>query len=246
MAKQSRDVTILLTRPAAQSFSFAQEVIRALGDVSVVISPLMAPNYLMPQIPYVDFAAVIFVSVAAIEAAKRIASAEVRLPQLAYCVGDRTAEAARLAGFQSISAGGDARDLLAMIVAQKPTGPLLFLRGRDSSGDIEGVLNSAKIETISAVCYEQIPQPFTDKAAKILHEMQPVIVPLFSGRSAVIFQTQLLDIAATAPVWAATLSPAITLVLNIKTIVRTQTADHPDGASMIVAMKALLMLGTAT
>ena len=245
MVKQSRDMTILLTRPAAQSLRFARELRQALGDVPIVISPLMAPQYLNPSIPSGDFAAVILVSGAAVDAAKRISAAGAVLPSLAYCVGNRTAAAAKAAGFRAHSANGDAAALLAMIVALKPGGPLLFLRGHDSSGNIENTLFSAGIETVSAIVYQQVAQPLTAKATALLHQAQPVIVPLFSPRSAHLFQSEIARISSATPLWVAALSPAIAAVLDGKTATRLQIATHSDSASMIIALRALLSLGGA-
>lgn len=246
MVKQSRDVTILLTRPAAQSLRFARDIKQALGDVPIVISPLMAPHYLTPPIPPDDYAAVILVSVAGAEAAKRISAAGGMLPVLAYCVGNRTAEAARMAGFQTLSADGDATDLLAMIIAQNPAGKLLFLRGQDSSGNISENLHLAGLETISAVVYHQIAQPLMPQAAHLLSQSKPVIVPLLSSRTAKLFQAEIARISVKAPLWVAALSPEIAAVVDAKTAMRLQIARHSDSASMISVLQDLVLAGGAS
>lgn len=240
MAKQSRDMTILLTRPAAQSLRFASEIKQLLPDVSTIISPLMMPEYLSPAIPPDDFTAVILVSVAAAEAAKRISAAGATLPTLAYCVGNQTATAAMTLGFQVLSAQGDAADLLAMITALQPQGPLLFLHGRDSTGDIAKNLLLAGIETVSIVTYQQNAQNLTSQAIELLSGRSPVILPVFSTRSARLLQAEITRISAKAPLWIAALSPAIAAAIDPEIVARLATADHPDSGSMVLAVHALV------
>ena len=240
MVKQYRDMTILLTRPAAQSLRFASELQQALPDVPIIISPLMVPDYLNPPIPPDNFNAVILVSVAAVEAAKRISATGAKLPALAYCVGNRTAAAATVLGFQALSAQGDAADLLAMIKADQPTGRLLFLRGRDSSGDIAKNLLSARIETVSLIVYQQKGAPLNPGAVDLLQGNQPVILPVFSVRSAGLVQAEITRISATAPLWVAALSPAIAAAFDPKTLAGLGTAHHPDSNAMILAVRGLV------
>ena len=239
MAKQSRDMTILLTRPAAQSLRFAGDLKQALPAVPIIISPLMVPDYLNPPIPSVDFTAIILVSDAAVQAARRISAAGVTLPTLAFCVGNRTATAARSLGFQTRSAQGNAADLIAMIIAHHPRGPLLFLRGQDSSGDIAESLLSAGIETISIVGYHQKAQNLTAQAVALLQASHPVIVPVFSTRSARLLLAETARISAKAPLWIAALSPAIAAVIDPESVAGLGTSDHPDSAAMILVVRAL-------
>ena len=243
MCKQSRDRSILLTRPAAQSLRFAHEIKLSVPDVPIVISPLMAPRYLMPLIPAVTFSAVILVSVAAVEAARLISAAGEVLPKLAYCVGNQTALAARMIGFQTQSANGAAKDLLAMITAQNTPGPLLFLRGQDSTGNIAENLTLAGLETISIIVYQQVAQQLSPVAMALLARTRPVIVPLFSPRSARLFQTQLSYISVISPIWVAALSPAIAAALDHKALDELKIAGHPDSASMIGVLQDFVSMG---
>jgi uroporphyrinogen-III synthase len=129
-----------------------------------------------PTLPEGPFAAVILSSETGAQAA---ASLKARLPDHAFCVGDRTAAAARLAGFAATSAQGDAAALLALILSDPP-GPLLHLRGQDTRGDLARRLSA-----------------------------RGVPAPLFSPRSAAILGAECVRIAATAPIHVVALSPAV-------------------------------------
>lgn len=246
MVKQSRATTILLTRPAAQSLRFAKDLELVVKDVPTMISPLMVPEYLNPPIPRLEYTAVILASTAAAEAARRISAAGVPLPSLAFCVGNKTATAASAVGFQTHSADGAATDLLTLIKAHQPNGPLLFLRGQNTSGDIEENLLLAKIETISIIVYHQIAVQLTQQAADLLRGSQPIIIPLFSTRSATLFHAEAHRVAAKAPLWIAAFSPAIASALPVEFSTQRQVAAHPDSSSMILAIQALMLSGAAS
>jgi uroporphyrinogen-III synthase len=91
----------------------------------------------------------IFTSETAVEAARRIVADGTVLPTRAFCVGRQTALAAASAGFDPISADGNAEALIALVTAQSPPGPLLHMHGRDTRGTVGESLQSAGIETLS-------------------------------------------------------------------------------------------------
>ena len=231
MARQSQP-TILLTRPLVQSQRFADQIGGAL------ISPLMRPEFLTPELPTRAFAAVVLTSETGAEAAGRISASGVSLTKRAFCVGHRTAEAARAAGFEVSSAGGDADDLLAHILAAAPLGRLLLLHGQDTVGDLNKRLNSAGIESVSQTIYRQIAQSLSDEAIAVLQGPRPVILPIFSPRSARLLAAELRRIAAKAPIWLAALSPAVAEAFDFPTVY-TEIATHPDSAAMLQAVQDL-------
>lgn len=231
MARQSQP-TILLTRPLTQSQRFADQIGGAL------ISPLMRPEFLSPELPRGDFAAIVLTSETGAEAVGRISASGVSLPTRAFCVGNRTAEAARVAGFVPTSAAGAADDLLAHILAAGPVGRLLLLRGQDSAGDLERRLIFAGIETVSVIIYRQIAKSLSDEAIAVLQGPHPVILPVFSPRSAKLLAAELRRIAAKAPIWLAALSPAVAEAFDFPTVF-TEIATRPDSAAMQRAVQAL-------
>jgi uroporphyrinogen-III synthase len=232
MARQSRP-TVLLTRPMVQGARFADAVAQRFPDLPIVSAPLLAPVFLSPPLPPVEFAGLILTSETGVEGARRFLADGILLPERAWCVGDQTAAAANAAGFDAVSAKGDAAALVALIKAQKAGSPLLHLRGRDSRGDIAETLNSAGIETHSAIVYAQEPCGLTPQAQAILADDAPVIVPLFSPRSAALFAA-VPDMKA--PLWVVALSPAVAQALGHLPVARLVTATKPDAAAMIAGL----------
>ena len=161
MTPQSRAIPVLLTRPQAQSDRFAAALVARFGaSVATTTSPLIAPQFLIPPIPQRPYSALILTS----ETGALSAARPETLPTRAYCVGDRTAAAARSLGLTAVSAQGDAGSLIALILAASETGPLLHLRGQDARGDIAATLTAAGVPTYDAITYDQRPCDLTPEA----------------------------------------------------------------------------------
>lgn len=235
MAPQSQAPQVLLTRPLAQSRRFARALRAAWGGpLQITISPLMQPTFLQSPLPEGPFAGLIFSSETGV-------AAFLRLPRQpfgpAWCVGKQTLAAAKKAGLETVLAAKDAASLLSAIITARPEGHLLHLRGEDSVGDIAATLTSAGIPTAEAILYAQRPVALTATARRLLQKPAPVIVPLFSPRSARLF---LAAAAPVAPLRIAALSPAVVdnLAFGPKAIIAT--ASSPDAGAMIETVISLL------
>jgi uroporphyrinogen-III synthase len=227
MAAQSIAPVVLLTRPTVQSARFADILRARVPELKIVTSPLIAPVLLSPIMPLKPWKAIILSSETGAEAAGRI---KATLPDLAFCVGDRTAQAARAAGFVTRSADGDAEALLTLILSH-PIGPLLHLRGREARGDLAKRLSANGIETDEAVIYAQEEQPLTDEAIALLQGATPVLAPVFSPRSAEILAAECRRTMASAPMTLLGMSAAVTAVGGPWTA-NTLVAAQPTAESM--------------
>lgn len=176
---------ILLTRPQAQAERFAQ----ALGDVQTVISPLMRIELLPLGVDLAEYQGLIFTS----ENGVRACGAS-DMP--AYCVGDRTANAAKAIGMQAVSAGGTADDLVALVVRNAVDGKLLHIRGEHTRGDVAARLRECGQQVDDVVAYRQVAVPLNNQARAALEGEHAVIVPLFSPRTAQLFFKDLGQIKA--------------------------------------------------
>lgn len=168
--------TLLLTRPRAQAERFAEECRAAFGEVPVVISPILTIRYLeAPSLE--EFAGILLSS----EHGARALGAGRGLR--AWCVGDRTAEVARGIGFEAVSAGGSADELVAMLLEAAPEGRLLHAHGAHTRGNVAGRLQAAGLNVEVAEVYEQEPAALTVAARDALAS-GAVVLPMFSPRSA--------------------------------------------------------------
>ena len=235
MPAQSLAPTVLLTRPAAQSASFAQSLRARVEGLRVVVSPLMVTVFHTVTLPKEPLQGVILTSQTGAEAAGRLRT---QLPDLAYCVGDRTAQVAREAGFRVQSAQGDAEALLALILREKPQA-LIHLRGREARGDLAQRLSAAGVFTQERVVYAQDAQPLSDDAVAVLSGKAPVLVPLFSPRSAEILGAAWQGLATHAPLVVVAISQAVAEAAAFCPT-KPVLAAHPDAPSMLDAVLAQL------
>jgi uroporphyrinogen-III synthase len=236
MPRQSRR-TLLLTRPEAASARFAAQARARFGqELRVVISPVLHPVFLTPETSVDTLGGVIFSSETGVEGFCRAFAAR-GLP--AWCVGPRTAEAARNAGFDSRVAGGDAQALVALLLSERPQGPLLHARGRDTTGNLARDLRMGGLDATEAVVYVQEAQPLSDEARRLLAGRAEVLLPVFSPRSAQLLAAQL-DRSTRAPILLAALSPAVARLASALPALRRETADSPDAGGMLNALARLL------
>ncbi len=223
---------LLISRPFAAAERFGKAVMAALDeDVPIVISPAFEVVPLdVASVP--AHSQVIFTSANGVEQAARLG-----LPHgTAWCVGDKTAAAARDIGFDAISAGGSADDLVELLKERRPQGALLHVAGVHTRGDIRARLNSAGVNCISLTAYDQrLLQPNTAVIAAA-RGTNPIVAPVFSPRSAHILG----GLDWTPPVHAIAISHQVAdcvTDLGCDTVV---TAQHPSEGAMIDATTATL------
>ncbi len=222
--------TLLLTRPEASSRRFLEEVRAALAsDWPAVISPLMQTRFIDAAIP--DCEGIVFTSETAVHAVVRVS--EDRTP-LAWCVGTRTEEAARSAGYRTRRGPGTAEGLAALVIATDPKGRIFCPTAADQAFDMANTLGNAGIETISACLYVQDACRPTAEAFTLLAASGPVILPLFSSRSARLaaeaFGTH------NAPIRVAAISAQTAAAARALAPERTVVARTPDSQSLIAAI----------
>lgn len=229
--------TLLLTRPEPASHRFAAAFRDRFGfDWPVVVSPLLTIVPISAQIPKAD--EVIFTSENAV--APFVAASPAR-GRKAWCVGDRTGQAAKAAGFAVTSGPGDAARLLPMILAGHRGGRLLHARGRHVAAHLAADLSSAGLETLEVVVYDQQPLPLSPEAQALLVGAAPVLVPLFSPRSARLFAHAAQG--CSAPLWLAPISAAA--AAPCPGAARVEVARRPDADAVLEALARLIVSGNA-
>jgi uroporphyrinogen-III synthase len=181
-------VRILLTRPEADALRTAA-ALSARGH-EAIIAPLLSIETLADaDLGAGPWAAILVTSANAVRAIAAHRRREELFAVPAFTVGERTAQAMRMAGFTNVnSAGGNVNDLAALVAARlKPTAPLLYLAGEERSGDLAGDLRAQVFAVHAALVYrvnatDKLPRQAADALAAgidgVLH---------FSRRSAEAF-----------------------------------------------------------
>lgn len=227
--------TVLITRPEEAGLRFADQLRARWGcGIAVVLSPLMRIEYL-DRLPELDgITGLIFTSRHGVHAFSRLCP---RRDLRCFAVGPATARAARAEGFDADMADGDAPALIRRIRESDVQGPLLHIRGEHAAGDIAGQLTRAGIETREAVLYTQQAQELNDDAKRLLSGGSPVIIPLFSPRSAKIFFAGGLPLA---PLFVAAISENAADMVPQAARQHLAVADTPDLPGMLRAIEALM------
>lgn len=227
-----RRPTILVTRPDPDAEATAKALTKITG-LTAVISPLIEVTTTGPLPDLTRIRQLIFTSRNAVRAYR-----DLNGPSLpAICVGEATAQDARAAGMDARSLGGDAEALIRALIREKPEGPLLHLRGETIRTDLTRPLGNAGIETRQTVIYRQTLKDLTDDARALLADRRPVIVPLYSPRTA----ARLAETTQPrAPLYIVAMSEAVARAAAPLTARDTIIAEAPDAPAMIRAVVASL------
>lgn len=222
----------------AQSQDFARAFRDRFGaDWPVIIAPLTEIRDIPGRLETEGCAALAFTSANAVAALARIGAGR-RLP--AYCVGPATAAAARTQGHDIAALEEDAAALVARISADRP-GRIGWPRGSQASLDVKEALESAGIETVSAILYAQEGCPPSDALVAAVARREPALLPLFSPESASRAVAALRG--ARAEFLVAAMSPRVARAAEPLHPHRVALARQPDGAAMLAALAALIDAG---
>lgn len=164
---------LLVTRPEPESARTAA-ALRQRGH-AVIEAPMLriapVPDVVLGPGPWVAVALTSINAVAAVTA-NHWAEALAGLP--AFAVGDRTAAAARAAGFVDIRvAEGEIGSLVRRITADlsgadrtPPGDPVLYLAGEDRAGDLDVLLAPVGLAVVTRVVYRAVMAPRLPDAAR--------------------------------------------------------------------------------
>jgi uroporphyrinogen-III synthase len=225
--------TLIVTRPKAQSESFAAAMKVAWSKpLTVIQSPLI--NIKMLGVSVGDADEVIFTSVNGVAAS---AGMETHRGMRAWCVGDRTAKAAQDAGFVPTVGPGDAAGLVAVLIAARPTGRLVHIRGRHSRGDVAARLKAAGLHCRDVIGYDQQALRLSDAAQAAVDGDTSVIFPLFSPRTSTILSEHG---PFKAPVHVVALSDAVADAVDPALELDCHVARSTNSAAMQTAVLSVL------
>ncbi len=241
MASSPREARprVLLTRPRADSERLAPGI-TALG-AECLIWPLteIVPTREAVALPS-GTAALVFTSANGVAAFAGL-SPERGLP--AFCVGDRTAQAAQVAGFTQVASAGGTVDDLAVLLGESATGAVFYPRGRDVAADLAGLAAARGIAVTEQVVYAAAtggPPP-----AQVVHALADGtidIIAVFSRRAG----TLLAGRFAEHPAWARAGTDVIAISKKASEPLvaagfrHVFVADAPDAVAMLRAVSAAL------
>ena len=170
---------LIITRPQIDAAPLAAKL-KALGHIAVIAPVLNIVPRLNVVIPHLPYQAICLTSANGMRCLT--ADLDQRIP--IYTVGEQSASIAHARGFANVAAeGGDVDGLVYHITSKlKPTdGPLLYLSGAETSGDLEGQLTKLGYVVTRVVTYDALACVLDPYAAAI---QSSDAVMLYSARTA--------------------------------------------------------------
>lgn len=227
---QSREATLLMTRPLPQGAAFAEALQAEFPKLRVVVSPVLkivpggAPDLTNAK-------GLVFTSQNGV---RSFADLSDRRDLPAFCLGARTTLAARAVGLVAEQAGHNAETLVETLPGRNPPKPLLHLRGAHSVGDVAARLSDAGITCDAQIIYDQEPVDLTEEARQALSGNSLILLPVFSPRSAAILSEQMVDTAA--PIVAAWMSATVRDAWVGPAPMAQAVAETPDAEALRQAL----------
>ncbi len=177
---------LFITRPKEDALPLADKLRKAGHDA--IIAPLLA---IVPRvgvaIPPDRFQAICVTSANSVRCLQ--GQVDLQVPVLA--VGAQSATAAKLRGFEQVTArGGDVHGLVDHIRSNlnPQDGPFLYLSGAETSSDLEGQLKAAGFSVTRLITYDAVAQ----KIDGLRQQLQPGNgVLLYSPRSAKLWRAEM-------------------------------------------------------
>ena len=230
-------MNIIVTRPEEDGSSL-KEKLEAMGH-SVILLPLLR---IVPRRPVfirkLPYQAIVATSANGIRALN--GHAELKSLRM-LTVGPQSMKAAKDAGFLKVEAhGGDLDGLVAHIrkTLQPAAGPILYLSGNETAGDLEDQLTKAGFDCWRSIVYDAVQAKHPGPAEAALRERTADAVLLYSPRSAriwckIVWDAGLAEEAASAHYFCLSKNVAATLP---KTWART-VAKSPDEFAMLALLE---------
>ena len=178
------NIPILLTRPIAQSRSFAQSLMaQGIPKDWIHVAPVIEIEPLKPHFDDQDNRPILVTSANAMffENAQSFLSGKDII-----CVGEKTAEAASSLGGTPIWIGQNVKSARAYLETRE-AGPMLYLRGQHITYDFSA--ENADIE--SCITYKQSAQKMPDAIKRNMLGGTAHLLPLFSLRTAQLVSEEL-------------------------------------------------------
>lgn len=218
---------IILTRPEKEARDFSNRILSQLPEVKIIISPLITIEYTKPKVDLNAFDGIIFTSSNGIEAIKKL-SIPHNMP--CFAVGPKTAQQAAQLGFLASQGPGNADDLITLILSRPSVGRLLHISGEHTRGNISTRLTGLGQICEHIVAYKQETLSLTTEAMDAFKGGKPIILPLFSPRTAQLLITQSVPLEQSHMI---ALSEAVAELFNDFKLSSLTVAEAPTAESIL-------------
>ena len=222
---QTMPPLLIVTRPYSTGQAFARKILDAFGPVDVIMSPGLKILPLDVSVPD-DISNVIFTSANGVAQANRL---HLPITAHAWCVGQKTAAAAKSLGFKTTLGGGDAYQLIETVKEAAPQGKIIHVTGQHRQGDVAATLRRSGLDCVEVIAYDQLVCTPTPDFENALLGDRPLVIPLFSARSGLTF----LGMKRRAPLHIVAISLAVAEAVTDWRVDTVACACQPNEAAMV-------------
>ena len=181
------NVILLLTRPLGGNERFCLKIKHLLYSCEILDNPIQKIDFL-PSLSKVNKNSVlIFTSANGLRAAKK----HNLINKKCFVVGANTKKIAVSFGYDVLGFSKDQENLLKLIKSKKPTESMVHIRGKHTVGNLCDALKRSQLKCLDIIGYNQEPLKIKKQNLQKIHSGRPVILPIFSSRSAELLQSNL-------------------------------------------------------
>ncbi len=181
------NVILLLTRPLGGNERFCLKIKHLLYSCEILDNPIQRIDFL-PSLSKVNKNSVlIFTSANGLRAAKK----HNLINKKCFVVGANTKKIAVSFGYDVLGFSKDQENLLKLIKSKKPTESMVHIRGKYTVGNLCEALKRNQFSCLDIIGYNQEPLKIKKQNLQKIHSGRPVILPIFSSRSAELLQSNL-------------------------------------------------------
>ena len=181
------NVILLLTRPLGGNERFCLKIKHLLYSCEILDNPIQRIDFL-PSLSKVNKNSVlIFTSANGLRAAKK----HNLINKKCFVVGANTKKIAVSFGYDVLGYSKDQENLLKLIKSKKPTESMVHIRGKHTVGNLCDALKRNQFSCLDIIGYNQEPLKIKKQNLQKIHSGRPVILPIFSSRSAELLQSNL-------------------------------------------------------
>ena len=223
---------LMVTRPIESAQGFVKAVkSQAKSPFQTVNSPALRIDPIdVPEIGQVD--TLVLTSSNGVKRAAEIGLCPVEC----FCVGEKTTKLAQNLGLGAKLAGHDAEALVQTLMEVRPSGQIVHLSGQHTRGAVVERLKSVGLNARRVIAYHQkILEPTAEAKGAFMGTI-PVVLPMFSPRSAALVIKQPIN----APLHVIAMSDAVREVLPQGFGSTIKVVDHPDEDHMVSSTAQVL------
>ena len=182
-----KNAILLLTRPLDGNARFCLKIKHLLYKCEILDSPIQKIEFL-PGLSKVNKNAVlIFTSVNGLRTAEKHNLTNNRC----FVVGKNTKKIAVSFGYEVLGFSKDQENLLKLIKSKRLTESMVHIRGKHTVGNLCASLKKSEFSCLEIIGYNQEPLKINKQNLQKIQSGRPVILPIFSSRSAKLLQSNI-------------------------------------------------------